>query len=885
MKVIGVFAFVAGASAFLAPRSPTKAPYHVPEGFELAADEYIVVLHDNHTIDDHLTNTGLNLTERAISFNPFNIINAYHLSVQEEDSAFIHDIIRHDPGVAYVHHNYYTKEEIPKISGDVVKRDFIPDDPNMDKRWNKQTRKRWTSWNMAMISSGWMQRTSESAGDPHERERRDFGTDLDKAHEAIWKYHPGPGVNIYVFDTGIRLSHNIFSKYTGLEKKVRNFGDLKSEDQSPFCPPGWTMDDDRGHGTHVAGIAAGTANSSAFDAHIVNVKMFCESTSEQKARAVDAVVAEHLKFKANSPWDGWRGSVINWSMDSGIPPSDDILQRALQKAADAGIPIAAAAGNFDKTRLAIPARYKSTFSVGAVNIKYDRWITPARGILPQSSSHHNKKLDVFAPGELVESASTNCDSCYVRHNGTSMAAPHVAGIMAIMVDYEGWENLDHADRIYERLKENALPYVNIDASMKKAETTNLLVQSGITMHEQHPYRGVVQDRQIPPDNTPWGPGGIPIRRGRTRRQEQDDGNWPDLPKQQVEPHPDSDRWMIDGDMSGYKPTEPDSFACFGLQTNRYVNRDVLVGNIEHFCETAQARARPDPGSKFISTVYNGGTPNEVMLIIDYEAPDIDYEIGQEDCVFYLKDIVLDRCDSSSKDNPGNWKAGGVAHKDKIGYRIEPLKERNSWAGCKVDRRNVRVWGGGWSTTDSGKRLIEEAKNCGIDAGSPKFNYGGGDDNREWTAEMNGASDVDDKCISEAIEKAGGPKVTCEKTAPPPPPPKPFEPKYDCQGSGLCGGPLLQVKHCDYAVNRLRRNRADPTWYGTQERRLTGNCWAKSDGIGCGVFIEGSGCELIGDDIWEYYQKIRSSCKKCGKVEYKAGCFVKIDYVTGCNNHD
>jgi subtilisin family serine protease len=161
---------------------------------------------------------------------------------------------------------------------------------------------------MAMISSGWMQRTSESAGDPHERERRDFGTDLDKAHEAIWKYHPGPGVNIYVFDTGIRLSHNIFSKYTGLEKKVRNFGDLKSEDQSPFCPPGWTMvsfadclpscsvsyeiranyskDDDRGHGTHVAGIAAGTANSSAFDAHIVNVKMFCESTSEQKARGM-----------------------------------------------------------------------------------------------------------------------------------------------------------------------------------------------------------------------------------------------------------------------------------------------------------------------------------------------------------------------------------------------------------------------------------------------------------------------------------------------------------------------------------------------------------------------------------------------------------------------
>ncbi|KAI8656100.1 Peptidase-S8 domain-containing protein [Fusarium keratoplasticum] len=641
MRVIAVFALVAGASTFLAPWTPTKAPYHVPEGFKLAADEYLVMLHDNHTIDDHITNTGLNLTERVISFNPFNVINAYHLSVREEYSAFIHEIIRHDPGVAYVHHNYYNKEEIPEILGDVVKRDFIPDDPSMDKRWNKQTRKCWTTWNMAMISGGWMQRTSEPAGVPHERERRDFGTDLDKAHEAIWKYHPGPGVNIYVFDTGIKLSHSIFSKYTGLEKKART------------------------------------------------------------------------------------------------------------------------------SRLSVP------------------------------------RLD---------------------HGSMSAEGECAAG-----------------------------------------------------------------------------PSGIPIRRGRTRRQEQDGGNYPDLPKQQVESHPDSDRWMIDVDMSGYKHPEPDSSACFGLQTNRYLNRDVLVGNIEHFYEAAQARARRDPGSKFISTIY---TPNEVMLIIDYETPDIDYEIVQEDCVFYLKHIVLDRCDSSSKDNPGNWKAGGVAHKDKIRYLTEPLKQRNSWAGCKVDGRNVHVWGGGWSTTDSGKRLIEEAKNCGIDAGSPKFNYGGGDDNREWTAEMNEGSDVDNKCISEAIEKAGGPKVICEKTAPPPPPPKPFEPKYDCQGSGLCGGPLLQVKHCDYAVNRLRRNRADPTWYGTQqaqdisvrhpettliilnrEGRLTGNCWAKSDGIGCGVFIEGSGCELIGDDIWEYYQKIRSSCKKCGKVEYKAGCFVKIDYVAGCNNHD
>ncbi|KAJ4325217.1 hypothetical protein N0V84_003599 [Fusarium piperis] len=281
MKVIGVLSMVAGASVFLAPRSPNKAPYHVLEGFKLAIDEYVVVLDDNHTVDDHLTNTGLNLTERAISFNPFSVIKIYHLLVRGEDSDFIHKIIRYDLGVAYVHRNYY-KEEIPEMSNEVVKRDFIPDGPSMGKRWNKKTRKRWT------------QRTSESSGDPRKCERRDFGTGLEGAHEAISKYHLG---------------------------------------------------------------------------------------------------------------------------------SDD------------------------------------------------------------------------------------------------------------------------------------------------------------------------------------------------------------LPEQQAEPHPDSDRWMIDGDMSDHNPPGPGSSACFELQTSRYVNRGIIVDNIEHFCSAAQARARPDPCLKFISIVYNGGTVNEAILIIDYESPDIDYEVG------------------------------------------------------------------------------------------------------------------------------------------------------------------------------------------------------------------------------------------------------------------
>ncbi|KAF4501902.1 Lipase 1 [Fusarium agapanthi] len=126
--------------------------------------------------------------------------------------------------------------------------------------------------------------------------------------------------------------------------------------------------------------------------------------------------------------------------------------------------------------------------------------------------------------------------------------------------------------------------------------------------------------------------------------------------------------------------------------------------------------------------------------------------------------------------------------------------------------------------------------------------------------------------------------------PPPPPTRPtliplppFEPKYDSKGCKLCSGPLLRLKDCDHAVNYLRRG-TDPPF---EKGHLNGNCWGKSDGIGCGVFPEGEGCKMKGYDMWDWYQKIRKDgerCTKCGKVEYKEGCTLKIDYVTGCNNH-
>ncbi|KAJ5326091.1 uncharacterized protein N7506_009193 [Penicillium brevicompactum] len=106
--------------------------------------------------------------------------------------------------------------------------------------------------------------------------------------------------------------------------------------------------------------------------------------------------------------------------------------------------------------------------------------------------------------------------------------------------------------------------------------------------------------------------------------------------------------------------------------------------------------------------------------------------------------------------------------------------------------------------------------------------------------------------------------------------------YDCQGSIMCSTPGL-LGWCDKAVNTLHR--ADDEDYSTDVNRLTGNCWGDQT-RGCGVFIQGTGCSISGNDMWNDYQNIRKigGCKKCGTYHRGNGCLVTIDYVSQCDNH-
>ncbi|PYH54542.1 uncharacterized protein BO96DRAFT_436161 [Aspergillus niger CBS 101883] len=72
---------------------------------------------------------------------------------------------------------------------------------------------------------------------------------------------------------------------------------------------------------------------------------------------------------------------------------------------------------------------------------------------------------------------------------------------------------------------------------------------------------------------------------------------------------------------------------------------------------------------------------------------------------------------------------------------------------------------------------------------------------------------------------------------------------------------------------------------------TGNCWGAPDGLGCGVFVAGPrGCTRTTEQMKAAFNNIRAhDCKICGTVtdddNGKDNCQIKIDYVTGCNNHN
>lgn len=215
----------------------------------------------------------------------------------------------------------------------------------------------------------------------------------------------GVGKTAWVIDTGIDIDHPNL-----------NVDASRGVNLCSLYPANSSPNDDNGHGTHVAGTIAAkyTGNGLvgvAAGATVIPVKVVNQNGGGYESDCVRGV--DYVAYNAR------YGDVVNMSLGYGL---NSAIDQAVRRAAEKGIKFAIAAGN--ERRDAIQGSPQRVVTNGVVKVaaidKNGRWA---------DFSNYGEVVDVAAPG--VEILSTYKDGQYATLQGTSMASPHVAGLLLL----------------------------------------------------------------------------------------------------------------------------------------------------------------------------------------------------------------------------------------------------------------------------------------------------------------------------------------------------------------------------------------------------------------------------------------------------------------------
>ncbi|RKF65476.1 Alkaline protease 2 [Erysiphe neolycopersici] len=266
----------------------------------------------------------------------------------------------------------------------------------------------------------------------------------------------GKGVDVYVIDTGINIEH--------IEFEGRAFW-------GTTIPINDIDQDENGHGTHCSGTIAGKKYGVAKEANIIAVKVLSSNGSGSMSdvvKGVDFATNSHLE-KVKNKIKGFKGSVANMSLGGG---KSTALDYAVNGAVSSGVHFAVAAGNDNADScLYSPAAAELAITVGASTLSDER----------AYFSNYGKCNDIFAPGLNIMSAWTGSKDAVKTISGTSMASPHIAGLIAYYLSLQPDIDSDFAvsQMTPELMKKNIIDIGTKDIlSDLPSDTSNVLAWNG-----------------------------------------------------------------------------------------------------------------------------------------------------------------------------------------------------------------------------------------------------------------------------------------------------------------------------------------------------------------------------------------------------------------------